>query len=44
MDIPAVMISLEDGKTLKKHLTDGLHVKIGLVWAYLDGTTTVGEI
>ena len=43
VDIPAVMISLEDGKTLKKHLTDGVHVKIGLVWAYVGGTTTASE-
>ena len=43
VDIPAVMISLEDGKTLKKHLTDGLHVKIGLIWAYVGGTTTASE-
>jgi len=43
VDIPAVMISLEDGKTLKKHLTDGLHVKIGLTWAYVGGTTTASE-
>ncbi len=43
VDIPAVMISLQDGERLKKHLTGGLHVKIGLVWAHVGGTTTPGE-
>ncbi|MBC8245803.1 MAG: S8 family serine peptidase, partial [Verrucomicrobia bacterium] len=29
VDIPAMMISLRDGKELKKYLDDGLHVKLG---------------
>ena len=43
VDIPAVMIPLQRGETLKKHLTDGVHVILGLAWAYVGGTTTASE-
>ena len=48
VDIPAVMITPFAGNKLKKHLTDGVHVRLGgevgsLVWAYVGGTTKAGE-
>ena len=48
VDIPAVMITPSAGNKLKKHLTDGVHVRLGgevgsLVWAYVGGTTKAGE-